>query len=1207
MKRRTGLCPVGRGGWLMALTLLYSSQRGALRDACLRQVCALTAAWPDKRAILLVPEQTKMDVERDYLRLSGQSGLMMAEVLSFRRLAWRLLGEVGRQPLRPIDKIGQAMLLHRLMKEHQNQLHMLGFLADKPGFISQVSAAVGDLKRYQISGEQLRLAGAGLAEPSLQHKTEDLGCLLQHYDRSLRELGFCDAEDDLNRLSDILQILADQPSDAWPWPWQRLAWLKKTSVWISGFGELRDFTPQEDAILAGLAGLAENVVITAAADRVPFDRQSIDLGPDCFLPGRKTAWRLKQNYPELKLAAVRCPADGLYGLLAGAICSESGKTGIHSDDLKTKEAGLRLRLVQANGLDDELNWLAGEIRRLVQTEQYRYQDIALALCEPSGYAPRLRSVCREYDIPIFLDAERPLSGTPLMRFIVGLLDIGLTNWSRSALMTCLRSGLTPLTPSEIDRLENEWLARGLFRPDRLFNDQYYREYVLPVRSDSARQAAADDEPADGSDMDEDEADAGGSDDTADAGSAEPADPADLQELIRLRDAALLPLRQAAADLRRAPTGRAKCLALRRFLVDYTLPERIDKQLTDWMAAGDMEAAVALSQSWNELDRILDQLAGLAGDLPFSLQTFRDTLAAGMDSAASGVIPSALDQVGVGDLRRSMLRQPRILFLIGAAAAYLPPAPPPEGLLKDPDRQALSLALNRQLPSSARDRTFADAFNVYTLLTGSSDRLYLTAPDADTSPWFKHLADLYPDSLLVLPVHPSWEDARLNALHPAYRYSLAGMQNREQLPETERLGYAGIRRVLAEQGLPMPTTGKSRQPQNQLSPAYVRLLGGDPVVLSVSQLERYAACPFLHFSERFLALRDRPVWAPQATETGVLLHAVLERALHRLCQDLHRLDMADPAVRDMFWQNWLTEDLDESVSGWMAAAAEQDGLTRFFDDGLRASIGRRVERVAISTLKAVIRQYRQESFLPAQLEWSFGPSNQPLLLPVKGATSVCLRGTIDRTDRESPAGSPGSAGEMAGGGFRVVDYKSGGKKVDYDDLYLGLALQMPVYLAAYRQAYPACRPIDAAYAPMNRPVLTWQSGDVPSEDVIRKHLDREQGLRGMQMRSEDIERICRYSLSQAAVLAERMLAGLFPVEPVKRQGCRPPCDFCIYQAVCGFNADTGAYRRLQPLRCRLKADGHAISKKEEFVQRLREAFPDDQDSRPHDIQNPEDGT
>jgi len=527
----------------MTLTLLFSSQRGVLRDACLRQVCALTASWPDKRAILLVPEQTKMDVERDYLRQSGQSGLMMAEVLSFRRLAWRLLGEVGRQPLRPIDKVGQAMLLHRLMKEHQSQLHMLGYLADKPGFISQVSAAVGDLKRYQISGEQLLLAGAGLAEPSLQHKTEDLGCLLQYYDRSLQELGFCDAEDDLNRLSDVLHILAGLPADAWPWPWQRLAWLKKTSIWISGFGELRDFTPQEDAVLAGLAGLAENMVITAAADRVPFDRQAIDLGPDCFLPGRKTAWRLKQNYPDLKLVPVVCQAEGLYGLLADDLCSDSGVTDRRAAGLKKDEAGLRLHLVQANGQDDELNWLAGEIRRLVQTEHYRYQDIALALCDPSGYAPRLRSVCREYGIPIFLDSERPLSGTPLMRFVVGLLDIGLTNWSRSALMTCLRSGLTPLSPSEIDRLENEWLARGLFRPDRLFNDRYYCDRVLPVRSGLVQQPAAGDEPAVGSAVDEEEPD------LDEPGELTDANPAGLEEreawleLIRLRDAALLPLRQ----------------------------------------------------------------------------------------------------------------------------------------------------------------------------------------------------------------------------------------------------------------------------------------------------------------------------------------------------------------------------------------------------------------------------------------------------------------------------------------------------------------------------------------------------------------------------------------------------------------------------------------------------------------------------------------
>ena len=161
----------------MAIKLLYGKQRNELRAVCLAEVCDLTRKWPDKRAILLVPEQTKMDMEQDYLRQSGQSGLMMAEVLSFRRLAWRLLGDVGRQPLQPVDRVGQSMLIHQVLKEHQDSLHTFGFLADKPGFIRQVAAVIGDLKRYGISGSQLLHLDIEQADIGLKNKASDLGIL----------------------------------------------------------------------------------------------------------------------------------------------------------------------------------------------------------------------------------------------------------------------------------------------------------------------------------------------------------------------------------------------------------------------------------------------------------------------------------------------------------------------------------------------------------------------------------------------------------------------------------------------------------------------------------------------------------------------------------------------------------------------------------------------------------------------------------------------------------------------------------------------------------------------------------------------------------------------------------------------------------------------------------------------------------------------
>ena len=431
----------------------------------MNQAILATSKSPHERVLILVPEQTKVTMEQAYLELSDKPGLMLAEVHSFRRLAWRLLGEVGRQPAGALDKVGRAMLIYNILNRDQDKIQLLSSLAEKPGFINQVTAVLGDLKRYRIRAEDLAAAASQIKDRSFSAKSHDLALVLAAYDQQIAGTGLTDSEDDLDLLALLLEELAGKSEHAWPL--QRLAWLKKTSVWISGFGELRAFTPQEEAIIAALARICRQVSVTVLADTIPADKTGLDFGAEAFMAGRSTAVRLKEILPGLELVRQDEPPAGLAGQLQELL--RNGTVGQVARDQPQQG----LQLVLAENADDELAWTAGQVRQLVQEKGYRYQDIGIALADQSGYTARLRAVFREYGIPLFLDQERPLANTPFMRFVLGLLDTGQGGWSRSALLAYLRSGLTGLSHDQIDQLENSWLARGLFRQDRLFSDELY--------------------------------------------------------------------------------------------------------------------------------------------------------------------------------------------------------------------------------------------------------------------------------------------------------------------------------------------------------------------------------------------------------------------------------------------------------------------------------------------------------------------------------------------------------------------------------------------------------------------------------------------------------------------------------------------------------------------------------------------------------------
>ena len=95
-------------------------------------------------------------------------------------------------------------------------------------------------------------------------------------------------------------------------------------------------------------------------------------------------------------------------------------------------------------------------------------------------------------------------------------------------------------------------------------------------------------------------------------------------------------------------------------------------------------------------------------------------------------------------------------------------------------------------------------------------------------------------------------------------------------------------------------------------------------------------------------------------------------------------------------------------------------------------------MASRTCAAVLAEHMRGSrFTTAALETDFGVEDGMARLTVNAMSGECtLEGRIDRID------------EWAEGGYlRVIDYKRGGRALALDEVYHGLSLQLPVYLAA----------------------------------------------------------------------------------------------------------------------------------------------------------------
>ncbi len=66
-----------------------------------------------KKQIIIVPEQYTLETEKQFLKCTGEKGLMQVEVLSFSRLAFRVLQETGGRNHTFINDQGLHMLLRK--------------------------------------------------------------------------------------------------------------------------------------------------------------------------------------------------------------------------------------------------------------------------------------------------------------------------------------------------------------------------------------------------------------------------------------------------------------------------------------------------------------------------------------------------------------------------------------------------------------------------------------------------------------------------------------------------------------------------------------------------------------------------------------------------------------------------------------------------------------------------------------------------------------------------------------------------------------------------------------------------------------------------------------------------------------------------------------------------------------------------------------
>ncbi len=1114
--------------------MIYGRAGSGKTRYCLNELKSKIARGVTHPLILLVPEQFTFQAERDLITLLETGGILKTEVLSFRRMAFRIFNEVGGITYPHIHSAGKSMIIYRILDKMKGSLKVFAKSADRQGFVNTLTTLFTEFKRYNITSETLEKTCHGFVEDNpLKDKLLELNSIYAAFEKTLAER-YSDSDDDLTLASEKLNLTT---------------MYEGAEIWIDGFA---GFTPQEYKVVAKLLQTAERVNISLCTDCLE-GAGSAD-GTDVFSAVKGAYRKLIKMTKELAIKVEPAVVLGEEPLFRFKSSTELAhlEQNLNAYPYKTyREKTQDISLFSSVNIFSEIEAAARDMVRLCRDKGMRYRDMALVVRNLAAYERLIEVIFADYEIPYFIDQKVDITNHPLVRLLLSMLDIFNENWSYEAVFRYLKTGLTGVDRSSIDQLENYVLACGI-RGGRWTNTQDWTMSpgLIPDGRDSNAQKVA------------------------------------LEEINRVRAVISVPL----LKFRKQTKGRRKaaeiCSALYDFLCEIGVPERIKATIEQFRKSGQLNLANEASQVWNIVMEIFDQTVEVMGEETFGLERFSNILKIGLGEYKMGLIPASLDQVLVGSVERSKSHEVKALYILGTNDGVFPSSAAEEGILSDLDRATLNQA-GLELASDTRTKAFDEQYLVYRALTTAGSYLRISWPIADQegrtlrpSMIIARLRKLFPTiseaSNILKPESEQAEMEFVTGKTPAFKQMVSVFRQKAEGKDLRPLWqdvYQWFATQEAWQGKCESARAAFRYKNLALpvSKAKISSLYGDPAYSSVSRLEKYTACPFAFYVQYGLGAKERKIYRLSPPDVGTLMHAVIERfSEHVVEQNLSWRE---------FDREWCTGRVSE-IMDEMLDKMQGSGLT---GSKRYTALTLRLKRVISRAVWLIAEHIRRSSFNPIGYEMDFADGGKfpPIIIELESGEKIHLTGRIDRVD---------ALKTEEGTYLRIIDYKSGNKDFKLSDVYYGLQVQLITYLDALWQnsgldITPPVLPGGVLYFRIDDPMVKVQ-GKISEEEIelaIMKQL-KMKGLlladvkliREMDHMIEGVSLIIPARINKGEVLGKssaasleqfkqlrnyvsKLLKGLcveimkgnVAIKPYKKKAITS-CNYCSFSAVCQFD-------------------------------------------------------
>lgn len=925
---------VHKGCYTLIMKIITSNSSEGAYLGVIKQLSANLDG--NSQNVVIAPDRYTASVERRLISSLDRESTFGIEVMSFTRLANKLIGNDIKKCLTPE---GSVMLIGKVIADLRDELVYYKKVAMTEGFASELYAALTAVRNSGVSSADL-LKASEKSNASLKAKAKDVALIYDGYLKALEGKH----SDSSTRLYALAKYIEENPSC-----------VATTNFYCT---DIYDFSAPETQIIAGLAKHALSLTIGITSG---YDNPNKRIYPDNV--AKKLANLCKDNVIFQRNDVPLCPqAQAVSSKLFSYVDTDA-------EDRTENDGKVVLRV--AKDRRDEVTALVCDVVSAVR-EGARYKDFEVYASDVDAYEAELKSAFEKYDVPYFLDKKELLSEQARARYILQAIACARSNFRLREVLDFAKN------PLFFARLEGGIESVFLFENYCL---KYNIEYV-PTKSESEFSRRIDDKYFVKNNQKANLIYAKYNDKTVVLDNSE-------ENVIpeRVRKALI----NALLSFLKIKTANIKTFVLASRTALDESQSYYARYVDELSAYGEYYKKVA-EQVDDKINAVLDEIENVL-DYDTDITGFESVFKSMLKTLKIALVPTYLDCVFVGDADSRFSGNGNI-YVLGANSGKLPKASTGGTVITLKDEETLC-ALGVDIFPSERQKVLTDMYAVCDLMKKPLGKLVVSYSESGDGGALRPSTVIFElKNMLCEKGRPldiqrvdfehfhtldGYDDKKISALFSTRK----GCRDEVMRNLLSERADANNGSIFAAANLFVDDADKEKMNNAKRCPERISVDGGAYFEgsTSVSRLETFYGCPYAHYFNYVLSLRKRKDGKFEGTENGTILHYVLEKFFK---------DVRDGNVKD-------GDDLQSLAYGYFADAVKENGFEVLLE---KADTGRLLLRVRDEGAKLVKDLYevqKRSAFRPYLLEAKIGECEiQPMSLDL-GEKKVRLKGTIDRED------------------------------------------------------------------------------------------------------------------------------------------------------------------------------------------------------------------